>query len=249
MSDGYSLEQAERFGWSSLTGRLHPERLAFLAEDLPSAGSVLDVGCGPGGWSAWMVERGHRVVSCDAQAEFLRSAPAALSRIQADAARLPFPDRSFDAVVCLDVLEHIEDDLAALRELMRVARRRVLIAVPRRDDSLDRFNLTFLHWQDRTHRRAYREQDLQALLAAAGSARNRVRGELALPLRDMLAALVRINPGHDLPELLRRSPLPPWRRDHSTASIDAANRRILSALEFPVVHTGLVAVLDLETTP
>jgi ubiquinone/menaquinone biosynthesis C-methylase UbiE len=40
-------------------------------------------------------------------------------------------DGSFDMVVCLEVLEHLEDPMAALRELHRVSRRDVILSVPR----------------------------------------------------------------------------------------------------------------------
>lgn len=43
---------------------------------------------------------------------------------------LPLPDRSFDFVAALDVLEHLEHAHAALAELMRVARREVFLSLP-----------------------------------------------------------------------------------------------------------------------
>jgi SAM-dependent methyltransferase len=42
--------------------------------------------------------------------------------VQADITTLPFADESFDAVLCSHVLEHVEDDRAAMRELVRVLR-------------------------------------------------------------------------------------------------------------------------------
>jgi SAM-dependent methyltransferase len=42
--------------------------------------------------------------------------------VAADLTALPFPDRSFDLVVCSHVLEHVPDDRAAMRELFRVLR-------------------------------------------------------------------------------------------------------------------------------
>jgi ubiquinone/menaquinone biosynthesis C-methylase UbiE len=44
---------------------------------------------------------------------------------------LPFPDRSFDLVLCSEVLEHLPDPMAALQELIRVSAGHVLITVPR----------------------------------------------------------------------------------------------------------------------
>ena len=43
---------------------------------------------------------------------------------------LPFPDRSFDVLLCLDVLEHVENIYALFDDLCRVARRHVIIALP-----------------------------------------------------------------------------------------------------------------------
>jgi ubiquinone/menaquinone biosynthesis C-methylase UbiE len=49
----------------------------------------------------------------------------------ADIGWLPFPDDSFDLVLAIEVLEHVPDPALALRELRRVARRDVVLSVPR----------------------------------------------------------------------------------------------------------------------
>jgi ubiquinone/menaquinone biosynthesis C-methylase UbiE len=67
--------------------------------------------------------------SDDALREASRRAPGVSFQF-GDVLDLPFPDRSFDLVVCTEVLEHVEDPAAALRELRRVARRAVLVTVP-----------------------------------------------------------------------------------------------------------------------
>ena len=45
--------------------------------------------------------------------------------------KLPYSDNSFDAVVCCEVLEHLDEPARAVEEMKRVARRHVLITVPR----------------------------------------------------------------------------------------------------------------------
>jgi SAM-dependent methyltransferase len=49
----------------------------------------------------------------------------------ADIGRLPFPDATFDLVLAIEVLEHVPDPAAALAELARVARRDLVLSVPR----------------------------------------------------------------------------------------------------------------------
>ena len=56
---------------------------------------------------------------------------------------LPFDDNSFDTVVCTHVLEHILDYRRAIAELRRVARRRLIIVVPREREGIYTFNPHF----------------------------------------------------------------------------------------------------------
>jgi len=98
--------------------------------------AVLDLGCGPGN----LLERleGGRVVGFDlsdyllAQARARVQGRAGFEVIKGDAERLPFPDGSFDRIVCSEVLEHVEKPEQVLREMRRVARSgaRVVITVP-----------------------------------------------------------------------------------------------------------------------
>ena len=114
---------------------------AFLA---PVEGRrVLDVGTGTGRAAIALAKRGAIVTGVDASAEMLRGraapakqpsdaspATAASTFARGDAHRLDFPDRSFDAVVCLRVLMHTPDWRASLGELCRVADDRVVFDYP-----------------------------------------------------------------------------------------------------------------------
>ena len=95
---------------------------------------LLDVGCGSGSIVRLLAARGHRVVGLDTDAESLaavakRDAGAWL--VAGDATRLPFGDETFDGVLALDVLEHVQDRAAAA-EIRRVLKPGgwFLVAVP-----------------------------------------------------------------------------------------------------------------------
>lgn len=87
---------------------------------------VLDAGCGVGWGTLLMLESGATSVSSiDIDAEAVenarRRAPAADIR-QGDLADLPWPDETFDLVVCFEALEHVHQQQRVLDELVRVLR-------------------------------------------------------------------------------------------------------------------------------
>lgn len=78
---------------------------------------VLDVGCGRGFVEGEVIARGGRYVGAD----FVVSR-GGFPLVRADAARLPFPDGTFDVLLCIDASEHFPDPPAAAREFFRVLR-------------------------------------------------------------------------------------------------------------------------------
>jgi SAM-dependent methyltransferase len=89
---------------------------------------LLDVGTGPGGFPARLIEGGHRgrVVGIDQSAGMIAKAKRICSRgefLRADAAHLPFDDESFDVVSARHMLYHVPDIPGALREIRRVMKR------------------------------------------------------------------------------------------------------------------------------
>lgn len=108
------------------------DRLGVLPGDL-----VLDAGAGFGRHAYELARRGANVVALDYAAEevvamrgtfgaMVEAGEIDLARyvgvLQGDATRLPFDDGAFDRVITSEVLEHIQDDVAAIQELVRVLR-------------------------------------------------------------------------------------------------------------------------------
>lgn len=95
--------------------------------------SVLDAGCGEGELlRRGVLGSGHTVSldrSLDALTEIRTHTPACRP-VCGSVLQLPFARASFDAVVCLEVLEHLADPAAAVQELLRVARLAVVLSVP-----------------------------------------------------------------------------------------------------------------------
>jgi ubiquinone/menaquinone biosynthesis C-methylase UbiE len=129
---------ASHFGGE--VGRLIVERQArvlldFLGEPCPV--TALDVGTGTGRAAFAITKAGVQVTGMDASREMLNVARAhalensiVVNFLPGDAHALPFADRSFDAVTSLRMLMHTPDWRRCIREMCRVARRRVIFDYP-----------------------------------------------------------------------------------------------------------------------
>lgn len=87
---------------------------------------VLDAGCGASIFPVYLSELGYQVTAVDRQLpEGLTACHGvAIDYVRSDITVLPFEDRSFDAVFCISVIEHLghEGMRTALQELRRVAK-------------------------------------------------------------------------------------------------------------------------------
>lgn len=98
---------------------IYPKVLSLLPADRSLR--ILDVGAGEGYFCKLAVEDGRAIEACDYSPEQFRMPGVPFHR--ADLSRgLPLPDNSFDVVVSIEVLEHMEDHFLSIRELLRVLR-------------------------------------------------------------------------------------------------------------------------------
>lgn len=111
---------------------------------------ILDMPCGTGRFTGHLAREGYRVVGCDISVPMLRKAQLAVEGTkgirgfaQGDAERLPFRDRSFDCVISIRFLFHIDPRtrVRILREMGRVSRRWVII------DYRHRYSYRYCMWR------------------------------------------------------------------------------------------------------
>lgn len=104
------------------------DRFCEIALRLSGAKRVLDVGAGQGLLLSFLMELGHECHALDVQNQVVgypeiygKGIIFQMCNVEADA--IPYPDESFDAVVCCQVLEHFSHSpLPAVREIKRVLR-------------------------------------------------------------------------------------------------------------------------------
>ncbi len=130
--------------------------------------SLLDIGSGRGVflWPLLDAFPELSVTSVDLRPDRVRDLQAVsrggvgrLAAQEGDARALPFPDASFELVTALEVLEHLDDPVAAAREILRVASRAVVVSVPSQEDD------------NPEHIQLFSSGELRALLTRAGALR------------------------------------------------------------------------------
>lgn len=109
----------------------------------PDALSVLEIGCGTGHFTRWMMQRGLDATGVDSSEAMLnearrRGGPAYL---RGDALSLPIADRSYDLTSLITTLEFLPQPERALREAVRAARQGILLGV------LNRWSLLTLRYR------------------------------------------------------------------------------------------------------
>src|SRR6187200_1128651 len=162
--------------------------IRFEALGLRAGDAVLDVGSGFGRHVYECARRGARVVALDHAADEVietRNTLAAMVEegeiaadrltgvLRGDARSLPFPDDTFDVVITSEVLEHIQDDVAAIGEMVRVLRPggRFAATVPAQLPETINWKLSDEYHAPKVpggHVRIYSRTELSAKFRAAG---------------------------------------------------------------------------------
>ena len=172
---------------------IHPKHLArtpwhdWYVEYLAPTDVVLDVGCNNGAHTLRAAERARAVVGMDYDPCQLQVAAAtargrSLGNVHLMAwditAAFPFPDAHFDAVLFLDVIEHIHPRVAVLREIRRVLKPegRLLVSAPNRDTSWRRRlrQAGLFAFSDPDHKIEYTAAEFLSELRAGGFAADTV---------------------------------------------------------------------------
>lgn len=126
---------------------------------------ALDLGCGTG-LNLEQMSRYAVATGTDYFEEALSFCRARGHKLlcKADAAVLPFKDGYFDIATALDVIEHLDDDLVALKELYRVMKPGGLLIV-----SVPAYKFLWTYWDDILgHRRRYTTGMLREVMERAG---------------------------------------------------------------------------------
>ena len=197
--------------------------------ELPPGVEILDAGCGSGRNMVELARAGTVTGIEISDASVARARERGIGEVvQCSITEVPLADDRFDLAVCLDVIEHIEDDLGALRELLRVVRPggTLLVTVPAYQW------LWSEHDVINHHKRRYTRKTLSAVAEQAGweTARTTYFNGCLLPVAIVHRRLAR--PAHLV--------------DEPVSDLERTPERLNSLLEWPLRFEALLIARGLR---
>ncbi|NQU12791.1 MAG: class I SAM-dependent methyltransferase [Desulfobacteraceae bacterium] len=99
-----------------------------MLSDFPMGGKVIDIGCGTGEMLGVFRERKFHAYGLDYSFKMLKALSGEIPRhtvslVNGEIEALPFKDEQFDGIICAGVIEYLNEDHAALKEIARILNR------------------------------------------------------------------------------------------------------------------------------
>ena len=151
--------------------RVRIERTAAMIP--ASVGSLVDVGCGNGVFVNYLTNAKPQLEITGVDRSVTALTYVNTKKREASIDELPFADKEFDCVTCLEVIEHLPETIyqKSLDELARVSKQVVIISVPNNEKLEDSYTkcpncLSIFNYE--LHLRKFDKQKLQQLMSARG---------------------------------------------------------------------------------
>lgn len=167
-----------------------------------ASGSILDLGCATGNYSVILKSLGYDVKGADVNPEYVRRARERGIDTAVIDGQVPFLDKSFDTVICFEVIEHVADLDVVLSEAKRLAKKIVLFTTPNSEHvtELIQQGLMYEHFAELDHKNFFTKDSLTKALQKHFAHVEVKKGDGINPLALFGSPLIRL-PGKVLTKL------------------------------------------------
>lgn len=141
----------------------------LLREYLPAGASVVDVGCGAGAYGPVLMAAAHAWLGLESNeycCGILERRQLPFRRVDLESGKLPCADGEWECAICIEVVEHVKDAEAFVREIARITRGRVLFSVPNMELLPYLYDWRVVPWHllEADHKNFFTRASLRALL-------------------------------------------------------------------------------------